>query len=102
MSTAIVTGTFRKPDDTPLVNATVCFRLIPTGSEPVGNIMYNSSEIEVKTDSNGQISVELWVNGGGTTETRYRITLPDLFGFEATIPSSFGAIDIQELFQQAC
>lgn len=102
MSTAIVTGTLRSPDNKPLVNATVCFRLAPTGSEPVGSILYNSQSIDVKTDANGQFSQELWVNDGGSNTTRYLITLPDLFSFLAVIPDNVATIDLQELFNQSC
>lgn len=97
MAQVTVTATLNAADATPIANANICFTLLTTGAEP--SVFYVSTPIIARTDSLGQLSQSLWVNGDGITSTCYRVVFPDQFAFDFEIPAgTTGTIDLYQLY----
>lgn len=94
-----VVGTFVDAANVPIANGVICFKLEPDGIE--SGLVIGSTEIDVKTASDGTFTQSLWVNDSGTTTTVYKVRLPSGFVFEATVPAGAGSYDISDLISQA-
>ena len=75
MATRRITGVVRNIQDLPWSNAKILFELLAPSF--TADTQYPISLQEVKTDTQGQLSVDLWCNGLALAATAYRCTMPD-------------------------
>jgi len=102
-STTTVTGRLLDATGTAIANEYVFFRLKTSGvdSDVTPEEVYAAKSVETQTDSSGDISVVLWVNGDSDIESVYEITTKNrrITPVSVIIPtaSSGGTIDIATL-----
>jgi len=83
MTTRRITGVVRNIQDLPWSNAKILFELLAPSF--TADTQYPISLEEVRTDIQGQLSVDLWCNGSGLAATAYRCTMPDSEQFTFTL-----------------
>jgi len=83
MTTRRITGVVRNIQDLPWTNAKILFELLAPSF--TADTQYPISLEEVRTDIQGQLSVDLWCNSSGLAATAYRCTMPDSEQFTFTL-----------------
>jgi len=83
MTTRRITGVVRNIQDLPWSNAKILFELLAPSF--TADTQYPISLQEVRTDIQGQLSVDLWCNSSGLAATAYRCTMPDSEQFTFTL-----------------
>ena len=102
-STTTVTGRLLDATGSAVANEYVYFRLKTSGADNdvSPNEVYSSKSVEALTDSSGDISVTLWVNGESDIESVYQVATKNgrITPTDVIIPTSAtsGTIDIAEL-----
>ena len=94
MATRRITGVVRNIQDLPWTNAKILFELLAPSF--TADTQYPISLEEVRTDTQGQVSVDLWCSSSGLAATAYRCTMPDseqfTFTLEVGLPLTFTQI----------
>ena len=83
MTTRRITGVVRNIQDLPWSNAKILFELLAPSF--TADTQYPISLEEVRTDIQGQLSVDLWCSSSGLAATAYRCTMPDSEQFTFTL-----------------
>ena len=68
-----ITGTLRRPDGTPMADATVTFTLSHTESDLTSDTIVLAHPVNVQTDNEGLLTAELWANNRGFQNSHYTV-----------------------------
>lgn len=94
-----VTGTLLKIDNTPWSNVPIIFSISSGTFTSEAN--YLPERKTVKTNSQGNFSVDLWTNSVGTIPTNYLCTLPSREVFSFVLTPGLAPVTIQFLRAQS-
>lgn len=97
MPTRTVTGKFLDPEGNPCVSQKVKFKIRPDGLEPDIDVITLKKPICVTTDSNGCISVDLWVSSNSVNNSNYTVILPSGCTYNFSIPAGVIPVDLADL-----
>jgi hypothetical protein len=90
-----VTGTFLKPDGTPLYRRKVKFDLQPGSYTPEDS--FAPHVVSATIDVNGDFTVDLWANGEGDFASVYKCTMPGNEKFYFVLPEAGGDLTFSEV-----
>jgi hypothetical protein len=99
MTTRTVTGRLLDAKNLPLANLEVTFKLNRGSFSPGANYPAQS-EVKALTDTQGNFTIDLWVNTEGSISTIYLCRMPDGEKFSFNLPAGSSPVDIQFLRAQ--
>jgi hypothetical protein len=94
-----ITGTIRKTDGAVWTGAVLEFELERSSYDE--SAQYPTRPVRAIANESGELTVSLWVNEEALRPSRYICTLPDGSQFRFTLPTGFGAADLNQLRETA-
>jgi hypothetical protein len=99
MSTTTVTGTINGVNNTALANKWITFRLLQLGTDSGSTATVAQSVDSIKTDTNGNFSIELWNNGSSGKRSVLQITVDGSKAETVIIPAGTASIELWDLIE---
>jgi hypothetical protein len=99
MSTTTVTGTINGVNNTALANKWITFRLLQLGTDSGSTATVAQSVDSIKTDTNGDFSIDLWNNGSSGKKSVLEIIVNGSRAEYVIIPEATASIELWDLIE---
>jgi len=99
MSTTTVTGTINGVNNTALANKWITFRLLQLGTDSGSTATVAQSVDSIKTDTNGDFSIDLWNNGSSGKKSVLEIIVNGSRSEYVIIPEATASIELWDLIE---
>ena len=99
MSTTTVTGTINGVNNTALANKWITFRLLQLGTDSGSTATVAQSVDSIKTDTNGNFSIDLWNNGSSGKKSVLEIIVNGSRAESVIIPEGTASIELWDLIE---